>query len=375
MQTLGLSDSTPKPTSRIRELFWPKIDSDIAAVTAARNAMYAAFVVAAFTALPAFSLGGAVAIGLWIDVALYTMVGIGVRQLSRTAALAGFIMYGISWIILPATALLSMGTIVRVLATVFLLNGVRAAMFAHSTFKTDEIDTIANPRSDAPGVSRTSIALEQAPGKIWPILRAPFFAGLCLVVLLSLMNISLATFGRIWSQGVESMEKTILPGDQVFAIHRTWMGPVRRGDVVILIYPVDPRQAFIKRVVGLPGDRIKIVNKDLFINGARPNEPYVEHVTDYVDSYRDNFPSQPNMALLGEGDLMLTNFVRNGEVIVPPGNYFVLGDNRDQSLDSRYWGFVPDPNVIGRPVLVTVSYDGKARRTGRVMQWLPRTGM
>ncbi|HLW77354.1 MAG TPA: signal peptidase I, partial [Bryobacteraceae bacterium] len=371
MQTLGLSDSTPKPTSRIRELFWPKIDSDVAAVTAARNAMYASFAIAAFSALDLVRVSGFLAVSVWISVVLYAMIGIGVRQLSRTAALTGFILYGLSWLLLPALALFSFWTMLRVIATVLLLNGVRAAMFAHSSFKTDTLDQIANPAFDTRGESAVSVALERAPGKIWPMLRAPFFVGLGLVVLLNLMVITLATFGNFWSQGAGSMEKTIMPGDVVFTIHRTWMGPVRRGDIIAHIYPVDRKQIFIKRVVGVPGDRIKIVNKDLFINGARANDPFVEHMTDYIDAYRDNFPSQPGEnPLQGEADLMLANWVRNGEVVVPPGNYFVLGDNRDQSLDSRYWGFVADSDVLGRPILIALSYDKGVRRPGRAVQWL-----
>ena len=100
MQTLGLSDSTPKTSSRIKELFWPKIDDDVAAVTAARNAMYASFVIAASTTFAVLTSQNNLA---WIDVALYAMVGIGVRQLSRTAALTGFILYGLSWALVPAS--------------------------------------------------------------------------------------------------------------------------------------------------------------------------------------------------------------------------------------------------------------------------------
>jgi signal peptidase I len=72
---------------------------------------------------------------------------------------------------------------------------------------------------------------------------------------------------------------------------------------------------------------------------------------------------------------MLRSAVRNGEVVVPMGDYFVLGDNRDQSLDSRYWGFVPIQNVLGRPMLIMYSYDQNVRRQGRVMLWLPRIAL
>ncbi len=136
---------------------------------------------------------------------------------------------------------------------------------------------------------------------------------------------------------------------------------VAHGDIVALRYPIDESQTFLKRVIGMPGDRIRIVNKQLILNGAPPQEPYAIHKTDYVDSYRDNFPSQPTFHLNGKEDAsarkMLAENVVNGEVVVPEGTYFVLGDNRDNSLDSRFWGFVPRENIVGKPYLVYWSYD------------------
>jgi signal peptidase I len=102
----------------------------------------------------------------------------------------------------------------------------------------------------------------------------------------------------------------------------------------------------------MPGDRLKLVNKNLWLNGKQMNEPYVRHTTDYMDSYRDNFPAEPNVNLEPQGIWMLQHHVQHGEVVVPPGNYFLLGDNRDASLDSRYWGFVTKEDFVGRPVLV-----------------------
>ena len=156
-----------------------------------------------------------------------------------------------------------------------------------------------------------------------------------------------------------SMEDTLLPGDKILvetvSLH---LGrPPVRGDVVVLRYPVNHRDVFIKRIAGVPGDRLRIVNKRLFINGARVDEPYVSHKTEYVDAYRDNFPSQPNVLLYPQGQEMLDQNVKNGEVVVPAGKYFVLGDNRDSSLDSRYWGFVSRAELMGKPVLIYDSND------------------
>jgi len=166
-----------------------------------------------------------------------------------------------------------------------------------------------------------------------------------------------------------SMEDTLLIGDHLlvdklayspggpFSSHLLPYCDVRRGDIIVFRYPVDIRQTFVKRAIGIPGDRIRLVNKTLYLNGHRVDEPYVYHKTDYIDSYRDNFPSEPNVRV-SEGAIdMLTNHVQNGEVVVPPGFVFAMGDNRDPSLDSRYWGFVPRENIIGKPLLIYWSYD------------------
>jgi signal peptidase I len=137
---------------------------------------------------------------------------------------------------------------------------------------------------------------------------------------------------------------------------------VQRGDIIVFRYPIDLSQTFVKRVVGIPGDRIRIINKQLFINGKPVDEPYVAHKTGYIDAYRDNFPSPPNTQVYEPAQVMLDHHVVNDEVVVPAGNYFAMGDNRDLSLDSRYWGFVPRENIIGKPLIVYWSYDAPTER-------------
>jgi len=166
-----------------------------------------------------------------------------------------------------------------------------------------------------------------------------------------------------------SMEDTLLIGDHLLVDKLAYApsGPVskhifpyteiKRGDIIVFRYPVDISQTFVKRCIGVPGDHIRLVNKQLILNGKAVKEPYVYHKTEYIDSYRDNFPSEPNVNVPKPAQDMLSNHVANDEIVVPPDFYFAMGDNRDSSLDSRYWGFVPRANIIGKPLIIYWSYD------------------
>jgi signal peptidase I len=167
-----------------------------------------------------------------------------------------------------------------------------------------------------------------------------------------------------------SMEDTLLIGDHLL-VDKLAYAPAgsiskyilpyenpRDGDIIVFRYPVDISQTFVKRVVGSPGDHIKIIDQQVYRNGVKLIEPYVVHKNPYPDSFRDNFPnSEANFTLLDRGREMLANNVKNGEVVVPPNSYFAMGDNRDNSLDSRYWGFVPRQNIMGKPLIIYWSYD------------------
>jgi signal peptidase I len=165
-----------------------------------------------------------------------------------------------------------------------------------------------------------------------------------------------------------SMEDTLLIGDHLLVDKLAYAPagpiskyilpyqPVRRGDIIVFRYPMDVTQTYVKRAIGVPGDRIRVENKQVYRNGHKLDEPYVYHKTDYVDSYRDNFPGEPNAPISNAAREMLTSAV-NGEVVVPPDCYFAMGDNRDSSFDSRYWGFVPGANIIGKPLIIYWSYD------------------
>ena len=124
-----------------------------------------------------------------------------------------------------------------------------------------------------------------------------------------------------------AMENALLIEDQILVTNQPGREPGRR-DIVVFQYPVDRRQTFIKRVVGLPGDRLRIVNKKLFVNDVAAVEPYAYHSTTYNDSYRDNFPSEANLKLYPGAEDMLSQDATHAEVFVPGSKYFVMGQSR-----------------------------------------------
>ncbi len=162
----------------------------------------------------------------------------------------------------------------------------------------------------------------------------------------------------------ESMENTLLIGDYLLVNKLRYGGRfghtlvpyerVRRGDIVVFHYPINPTQHFVKRVIGVPGDHLRLVRRQVWVNGLPLKETYVRYSSPVRDIYRDDFP-QVDYIAPGEEPFwfkQLKQVVQHGELIVPPGHYFVMGDNRDESLDSRYWGFVPEENIIGSPLLI-----------------------
>lgn len=186
-------------------------------------------------------------------------------------------------------------------------------------------------------------------------------------IVLSVLFIVPLFFVQPFSIPTGAMEDTILVGDRILVHTFPAPHPVT-GDLIVFSYPPDHKQTFVKRIVGMAGDHIRISGKTLYRNGVQLAEPYVVHKTNYEDPFRDNFPGEPNAPMYPSGQEMLTKSVVNGEVVVPPGRYFVLGDNRDFSLDSRYWGFVSSDELIGKPFLI---YDSKDQSTDNLMARSP----
>ena len=166
-----------------------------------------------------------------------------------------------------------------------------------------------------------------------------------------------------------SMEGNLLIGDHVLVDRTAYANPgalgrhimpygdLQRGDIIVFSYPEDVRATYVKRVIGVPGDRIRMEQGQVIRNGHRLVEPYTQHIATYPENYRDNFPQAPTAFTTPRGRDMLEHYVSNGELVVPPGMLFALGDNRENSEDSRYWGLVPRSYVIGKPLVVYWSFD------------------
>jgi signal peptidase I len=228
---------------------------------------------------------------------------------------------------------------------------------------------------------QAKVAAEK-PGKPEKPKETPseFIASIAVVLVTGLFIITFAL--QAFEIPSSSMENTLLIGDHVFvdrvifAPLSKWIGPLlhyrnpQHGDIIVFISPGQPGLYVVKRVIGTPGDRIHLQDGIVYRNGEKLTEPYVLRCNDQptnagmcvsYDPYRDNFPNGPPSDARCEGcqewRLALPSHVQDGELVVPPDSIFAMGDNRDVSLDSRYWGFVPRENVIGRPMFIYWSFE------------------
>jgi signal peptidase I len=176
-----------------------------------------------------------------------------------------------------------------------------------------------------------------------------------------------------------SMEDTLLIGDHVFvnriqfAPKSAWVGPllpyrdVHFRDIVVFLSPAEPGLYVVKRIIGLPGDRIHLRDGVVYRNGQALDEPYVNHDADNPPDapfdqlrYRKNFPAVPPSDEYGVYPNWLVDmksYIQGDDLVVPAGHYFAMGDHRGVSLDSRYWGFIPKENIIGRPMFIYWSFE------------------
>jgi len=168
-----------------------------------------------------------------------------------------------------------------------------------------------------------------------------------------------------------SMEDTLLVGDHLFvnreqfAEPARWMGPlmpyrdVHRDEVAVFLSPEQPGLFLVKRIIGVPGDRIHLRDDVVYRNGEKLVEPFVRHKREH-NAYTDNFPALPPSEAYGVRNRKwareLPSHIEGDDIVVPPNSYFAMGDNRDVSYDSRFWGFVPRENLIGRPMFIYWSF-------------------
>ena len=201
-----------------------------------------------------------------------------------------------------------------------------------------------------------------------------------------LVTVILALFGtsfvvQAFKIPSSSMERTLLVGDHllvnkfIFGGTGAWYEkllpyrPLERGDIIVFKYPYADHQHFVKRVIGLPGDRLKLVDQQVFVNGKPLHEPYVVHdAAAGYDPLNYSFPPVGNPLYSSpvepEWARDIKKYVKGDELVVPAGKYFAMGDNRDHSLDSRYWGFVDRDAIMGRPFLIYWSVDATSADYG-----------
>lgn len=194
-----------------------------------------------------------------------------------------------------------------------------------------------------------------------------------------LVTVILALFGttfvvQAFKIPSASMETTLLIGDHllvnkfIFGGHGAWYEKIlpyraiKRGDIIVFKYPFLDHPHYVKRVIGLPGDHLKLVDQQVYINGRALDEPYVVHDPSVpYDPFNYSFPPLRDQMIplnvINEWRPELRKYVESDEMVVPPGKYFAMGDNRDHSQDSRYWGFVDRDAIMGHPFLIYWSVD------------------
>ena len=229
-------------------------------------------------------------------------------------------------------------------------------------------ETITNPPVVTADIVPAKDSPTSSPRRDETALEA--LASYCAVIVVGLFALTFIFQNFVIPSG--SMMDTLLIGDHVL-VDRTTLAPpsawapfvhyrnVRRGDIIVFFKPGYPDMYLVKRVIGIPGDHLHLHEGTVYLNGKAQTEPLAKH-PDYsnYDPYRDEFPNVP----ASQGQNLepgwaneLPSHVQNGDLVVPEGDYFAMGDNRLDSLDGRFWGFVPRENIVGRPLFVYWSFN------------------
>jgi signal peptidase I len=356
METLGLSSSTPKSRNWILELLWPLLKDDVSAEMALRNGMYVCFACGIFSLLG--TLAAKQVIGGFFLLIFFVFLGAGVRAGSRVAALSAFLYYLASSVFALFAGQLSL-PILPIIAMGLLLGAVRASFFLVEWRRQRSLSTEPPDLPDsafveaAPehlrNIARSEGGFENALVKGWTLLGpvSPILVGLMWLLIVGL--IGALTIVRPYAITNASMEPGLHVGDEAVAITAAIMGPVHRGDVVTFKVPTSLATISVKRVVGMPGDRIQLVEGKLFLNGSQVEEPYIQVLSPGNSDFPDLLTFVvPNAQMQAARVAMYRDFVHDGDLTVPAGTYFVLGDSRSNSLDSRFFGLVPTHDITGR---------------------------
>jgi signal peptidase I len=201
-----------------------------------------------------------------------------------------------------------------------------------------------------------------------------YFESLVITVILALFGTTFII--QAFKIPTPSMESNLLVGDHLLVNKFAFGTPgstldailpfrdVERGDIIVFRYPKDLSKHYVKRTVGLPGDHVRIVDQQVFVNGEALDEPYKMHISPpgtFADPFRDYFPPEPHPGRrysgVDEDPYWYEDYMVDNEIIVPEGHYFAMGDNRDNSSDSRYWGFVPREDIVGKALVIYWSYE------------------
>lgn len=246
-------------------------------------------------------------------------------------------------------------------------------------------------QAEEPAVHTTPAQPEQDAGRSkHPQTTFPeYLESLLVTVLLALFGTSFIV--QAFKIPSPSMERTLLVGDHllvnkfIFGGTGAWYDrllpyrALQRGDIIVFKYPYADHQHFVKRVIGLPGDRLKLVDQEVYVNGKLLSEPYTVHdPTAPYDPLNYSFPPPAaqfiTSAVLPEWAHEMRKYIKGDEIIVPPGKYFAMGDNRDRSLDSRFWGFVDRDAIMGRPLFIYWSIDATSADYSGDASFLKRLG-
>ena len=228
---------------------------------------------------------------------------------------------------------------------------------------------VAVATAENEAVPEPPVAKQEPPAEVEEEPARNVIAEWTVTILLLLFGTTMLVQAYVIPTG--SMKDTLLIGDHLLVDKLAYSPPgsvsryllpyrqVKRGDIIVFRYPLEIHNTFVKRAIGLPGDRVKIVDKVVHINGKPMNEPYKVHRPGYTDDYKHFFPGNSYPYLRKEAQDMLERHVdrKTGELVVPDDCYFAMGDNRDESDDSRFWGFVQRGNIVGKPLIIYWSFD------------------